>query len=122
MSRRHARTYPEACCAAPRLPVPSLDGGIDPVLAIFKALADPTRLGIFRLIATQDGPVCACDVVDQFTVSQPTIAHHMKVLETAGLISVTREGVWAYYAVRPHGVAIITTALAQTAQPINMAV
>lgn len=73
------------------------------MLAIFKALADGTRLDIFRLIAAQEAPICACDIVDRFDVSQPTIAHHLKVLRTAGLITVSRRGVWAYYAVDPRG-------------------
>jgi ArsR family transcriptional regulator len=73
-------------------------------LRMFKALADETRYAIFRLIAAQEESICACDVVDRFDVSQPTIAHHMKVLREAGLITVTRRGVWAYYAINPRGV------------------
>jgi ArsR family transcriptional regulator, arsenate/arsenite/antimonite-responsive transcriptional repressor len=73
-------------------------------LRMFKALADETRYAIFRLIAAQEESICACDIVDRFDVSQPTIAHHMKVLREAGLITVTRRGVWAYYAVDPRGV------------------
>jgi ArsR family transcriptional regulator len=67
------------------------------LVGVFKALGDPTRLEIFRLIAAQTAPLCVCDVVDRFDVSQPTISHHLKVLRGAGLVSVTRRGVWAYY-------------------------
>lgn len=73
-------------------------------LRMFKALADDTRYAIFRLIVAQDEPICACDVVDRFEVSQPTIAHHLKVLRQAGLITVSRRGVWAYYAADHRGV------------------
>jgi ArsR family transcriptional regulator len=76
----------------------------DQLLAVFKALADGTRLEVFRLIAAQEEPICACDVVDRFDVSQPTIAHHLKVLRQAGLIIVSRRGVWAYYALAPGGI------------------
>ena len=72
---------------------------------MFKALADPTRLDVFRLIAAQEAPLCACDVVDRFAVSQPTISHHLKVLREAGLITVSRRGIWAYYAADPRGLA-----------------
>jgi ArsR family transcriptional regulator len=72
-------------------------------LAVLKALADGTRFDVFRLIAVQDGEICACDIVDRFDVSQPTIAHHLKVLREAGLITVSRRGVWAWYAVDPAG-------------------
>jgi ArsR family transcriptional regulator len=72
-------------------------------LAVLKALADGTRFDVFRLIAVQEGEICACDIVDRFDVSQPTIAHHLKVLREAGLITVSRRGVWAWYAVDPDG-------------------
>ena len=80
-------------------------------MAGFRALGDPTRLEIFRLIAAQEAPVCACDVVDRFAVSQPTISHHLKVLREAGLITVSRRGVWAYYAADPRGLALLREAL-----------
>jgi ArsR family transcriptional regulator len=72
---------------------------------MFRALGDPTRLEIYRLIAAQPGPICVCDVVDRFPVSQPTISHHLKVLREAGLVTVSRRGVWAYYAADPRGLA-----------------
>jgi ArsR family transcriptional regulator len=81
------------------------------MVAAFKALADPTRLDIFRLIAAQAAPICACDVVDRFDVSQPTISHHLKVLREAGLITVSRRGVWAYYAADPRGLELLRASL-----------
>ena len=81
------------------------------VVALFRALADPTRLEIFRMIAGQAAPVCVCDVVDRSDVSQPTISHHLKVLREAGLVSVSRRGVWAYYAADPRGLALLRESL-----------
>jgi ArsR family transcriptional regulator, arsenate/arsenite/antimonite-responsive transcriptional repressor len=100
----------DECCTSPNPPreVPAGDG--ERMLAVFKALADATRLDVFRLIAAQDAPICACDIVDRFDVSQPTIAHHLKVLRTAGLITVSRDGVWAYYAVDPDGLEVLQSA------------
>ncbi|HEV2067240.1 MAG TPA: metalloregulator ArsR/SmtB family transcription factor [Thermomicrobiales bacterium] len=107
MARRSIRIQPEGCCTPPlRSPAP-VEGGSEAIVSRFKALADATRFEIFRLVAAQDAPVCACDIVDRFEVSQPTIAHHMKVLERAGLITVSRQGVWAYYAVDPRGLEAI---------------
>lgn len=101
------RTRPAVCCQEPhgvdRLGI--ADG--DALVAMFKALADATRLDVFRLIAAQDAPICACDVVDRFAVSQPTISHHLRVLRDAGLITVSRRGVWAYYAPDPRGIAAL---------------
>jgi ArsR family transcriptional regulator len=75
----------------------------DRIVAVFRALGDPTRLEIFRLLAAQAGPVCACDVVDRFGLSQPTISHHLRILREAGLVKVSRRGVWAWYETDPHG-------------------
>jgi ArsR family transcriptional regulator len=69
------------------------------VVALLKALGDGTRLEVFRLIAGQENGICVCDIVDRFDVSQPTISHHLKVLRDAGLITVSRRGNWAFYAV-----------------------
>lgn len=100
-----------SCCASPTLP-PSLPApDSERLVAIFKALADATRLDVFRLIAAQPEPMCVCDVVDQFKVSQPTISYHLKVLREAGLITVSRRGVWAYYAADPQGLAVLRNSI-----------
>ena len=92
---------PAACCTNPIIPTP-LTGG-ESLVAGFKALGDVTRLEIFRLIAVQEAPLCACDIVDRFDVSQPTISHHLRVLRDAGLITATKRGVWMHYAVNDRG-------------------
>ena len=105
------KVRPEGCCAVPNEPISLPAAERERLVAAFKALADPTRLDVFRLIAAQEAPICACDVVDRFAVSQPTISHHLKVLREAGLITVSRRGVWAYYAVDPRGLALLRDAL-----------
>ena len=75
------------------------------MVAAFRALGDPTRLEIFRLLAVQDAPVCACDVVDRFGLSQPTISHHLRILREAGLVTTAKRGVWAWYATDARGLA-----------------
>ncbi len=115
------KTRPTGCCQIPNEPIalPAIEG--DRLVAIFKALADPTRFEIFRLVAAQEAPICACDVVDRFQVSQPTISHHMKVLSDAGLVSVSRRGVWAYYAHDPRGLALLRDVIDVFA-PVQLAV
>lgn len=54
----------------------------------FAALADPTRRGIIDRLA--QGEATVSELVDQFDLTQPTISSHIKVLETAGLISRSR--------------------------------
>src|SRR5574341_1971809 len=91
------------CCPPATAPTPLSDDARQRLVAVFRALGDPTRLEVFRLIAAHADPLCVCDVVSQFNVSQPTISHHLKVLREAGLVAVSRRGTWAYYAVDPRG-------------------
>jgi ArsR family transcriptional regulator len=105
------KARPPGCCDIPTDPIPLAAPERERLVAMFKALADPTRLDIFRLVAAQEAPICACDVVDRFQVSQPTISHHMKVLRDAGLVTVSRRGVWAYYAADPRGLAVLREAV-----------
>lgn len=92
------KNRPIECCVAPNVPAALSTDETELLVGVFKALGDPTRLEIFRLIAAQDAPLCVCDIVGRFDVSQPTISHHLKVLREAGLVTVSRRGLWAYYA------------------------
>lgn len=104
---------PVDCCTTPETPEALAPADRLELVTVFKALADPTRLEIFRLIAAQTEPICACDVVDRFEVSQPTISHHLKTLREAGLITVARRGVWAYYGADPAGFELLRSAVFQ---------
>ena len=104
---------PADCCSSP-VPPEELGPGIRArLVAVYRALGDPTRLEIFRLIAAQTAPLCVCDIVDRFDLRQPTISHHLKVLRDAGLVTVSRRGVWAYYTADPAGLALLRGALAE---------
>lgn len=103
MTNRLPVIQPDICCVSEINPDATSSETRTRALSVFKALADGTRFDVFRLIASQNGAICACDIVDRFDVSQPTIAHHLKVLREAGLITCTRRGVWAWYAVGPAG-------------------
>jgi ArsR family transcriptional regulator len=103
------RARPAGCCA-PRAPRPLSRGAQQRLVAIFQALADPTRLEILRLLAAQPGPTCVCDVVDHFDLAQPTISHHLKVLREAGLLQATRRGIWSFYAVDRKGLEALAEA------------
>jgi len=56
-----------------------------PLDATFAALADPTRRAILARLATGEASVKA--LAEPFTMSQPAISKHLRVLERAGLIS-----------------------------------
>lgn len=57
----------------------------------FKALGDPVRLRLLSLIAARaGGEACVCDLADAFTLTEPTISHHLRVLREAGLVACQR--------------------------------
>ncbi|BCA84512.1 transcriptional regulator [Enterococcus saigonensis] len=62
---------------------------------VLKALGDPNRLKIIDLLS--GGSLCACDLLQHFDFTQPTLSHHMKVLEKAGVVVVKKEGIWHHY-------------------------
>lgn len=93
------------CCDAPTAPPPLPEADRERLTAAFRALGDPTRLEMFRLLAAQEAPVCACDVGAGFELSQPTISHHLRILREAGLVTAEKRGVWAWYAPDPRGLA-----------------
>jgi ArsR family transcriptional regulator, arsenate/arsenite/antimonite-responsive transcriptional repressor len=103
-------TVLEACCA-PLQAAPLDDGQAAELAKRFAALADPVRLRLLNLLATSDGAVCACDLVEPVGKSQPTVSHHLKVLREAGLVTSERRGVNVWYAVVPGALEVLRDAL-----------
>ena len=68
---------------------------------IAKALGDPIRLQLVDVLRKHAGKVCVCELVPLFDLSQPTVSHHLKVLRQAGIVESERQGLWAYYYVKP---------------------
>ena len=60
-----------------------------------RALGDETRLSIVEMLT--EGELCACQLLRRFSVTQPTLSHHMKVLSSCGLVNVRKEGKWSHY-------------------------
>jgi len=61
---------------------------MDELSAVFGALADPTRRALLHRLSQGDASVA--ELAEPFSMSQPAISRHLKVLETAGLISRSR--------------------------------
>jgi DNA-binding transcriptional ArsR family regulator len=78
---------------------------------VFEAIAQPTRREILRLLA--EGEMTAGSVASQFTVTQPAISQHLKVLKDVGLITERRDGVRRLYSVRPEGLDDLHSFLAE---------
>lgn len=63
---------------------------------VFKALSDGNRLKILGMLT--GGEICACRILEALSITQPTLSHHMKVLQECGLVTVRKSGRWSYYA------------------------
>lgn len=66
-----------------------------PVIAKFKALADPFRYEVVDLLQQQE--MCVCDLCNRMNIAQSKLSFHLKILREAGLISARQEGRWIYY-------------------------
>ena len=64
---------------------------------LFKALSDKNRLLILDMLSC--GEMCACDIMDGLELTQPTISHHMKILQQAGLVIGDKKGKWMVYSI-----------------------
>lgn len=64
---------------------------------VFKALSDGNRLTILGMLV--NGEICACRILEALSITQPTLSHHMKVLQQCGLVSARKVGQWSYYSI-----------------------
>ena len=85
------------------------------IAPLLKALADPVRLRLMSLVASNPGgEACVCDLNDAFDLTQPTISHHLKVLHDTGLLDREKRGVWAYYRIRPEALTGLSALIASS--------
>ncbi len=66
-----------------------------PLNETFKALSDPNRRKILRLLSR--GDLTAGEIADHFSITKPSISHHLSILKQAGLVSAERRGQNIYY-------------------------
>lgn len=100
------RLKPAGCCV-PQAVKPLSKRTLERVVLVAKAFSDPNRIEMMRLLAQQEGPLCACDIVEHFDLSQPTVSHHLRILKEAGLLRGTRKGLWAFYEAEPAGIGVL---------------
>jgi len=65
---------------------------------ILKAISDPIRLSIIKKLYSKD-ELCACDILDDYKITQPTLSFHMKKLTQCGLVVSRKDGTWVRYKV-----------------------
>ena len=68
---------------------------------IFKAFCDPNRLMILEIL--KDGEQCACKLLEQLNIGQPTLSHHMKILCDSGIVTSRQDGKWTHYSLSQAG-------------------
>ena len=68
---------------------------LEKLAAYHKALSDEKRLGIMKLLEFRE--MCVCELTVALGVTQPNLTHHIKKLESAGLVKSERRGKWVYY-------------------------
>src|SRR5579862_3348432 len=69
--------------------------------AILKALADPKRFELLERIGKASCPLGCSEIRPALAISPATLSHHIKELERAGLIEVTRDGKFHFLSLRP---------------------
>lgn len=69
---------------------------------IFKAFCDENRIRILQLL--QGGEKCACMLLEEMNITQPTLSHHMKILCDSGIVTGRKEGKWMHYSISSEGV------------------
>lgn len=100
-------------CCAPLTQAALSDDDAGRLAQVFKALADPARIKLLSMIGTHDGgEVCVCELIEGFSLTAPTISHHLKVLRESGLITSDRRGTWIYYRLVPQALSELAGLLA----------
>jgi ArsR family transcriptional regulator len=87
-------------CCAPLAASTLSDEEAEATAELFKALADPARVRLVNLLATNGGEVCMCDLIEPVGRAQPTVSHHMKKLVDAGLVEREQRGKWAFFSLK----------------------
>ncbi len=85
---------------------------MDEKIMLFKAFADPNRLLILEMLSC--GEMCACDIMDGLNLTQPTISHHMKILQQSKLVNARKEGKWMMYSINHETVEILQSFIKAT--------
>lgn len=66
---------------------------------IFKALSDPNRLRILKMLQTKS--LCVCEITDVLRLATSTVSKHLSILKSTGFIIETKDGKWVNYLINP---------------------
>lgn len=62
---------------------------------VMKALSDPNRIKIIKML--QHKTLCVCEMKEALQISQPSVSKNLKILEEAGLVEFQKDGLWVNY-------------------------
>lgn len=79
------------------------------ISACFKALSDETRFSIFKQLKGKE--LCACQLLESFRITQPTLSFHMKKLMECGLVTGRKDGIWMRYRINDDAIRGVTSIL-----------
>lgn len=81
---------------------------------LLKALADETRIKIIHLLSKSE--LCACDLLEQVSIGQPTLSYHMKILSECELVHAKKVGVWMHYRINKDVIIKIETLMREISE------
>ena len=93
---------------------------IEKLVEIFKALSDPTRLRLVKLLndcqpgVCSGGSLCVNALAHRLGVTQPAVSQHLRILRQAGLVRGDRQGSFMHYSLDPDGLDKYKAALRET--------
>jgi len=70
---------------------------------VFKALSDPTRLRLVKLLTEHQGALCVNALAHKLSVTQSAVSQHLRVLRQAGLVRGERRGSFVHYSLDQEG-------------------
>ncbi|MCP4745406.1 MAG: helix-turn-helix transcriptional regulator [Desulfobacteraceae bacterium] len=93
---------------------------IEKLSEIFKALSDPTRLRLMKLLGEcqpgicNGGPLCVNALARRLNVTQSAVSQHLRILRTAGFVKGSRKGSFMHYFLDPSGIEKYKSVLCET--------
>lgn len=85
--------------------------------ALLKALADPKRFELLERIAKSSCPLGCTQALSTLAISPATLSHHIKELESAGVIRIERAGKFHFLHLQPEALETLAALLASLARP-----
>jgi ArsR family transcriptional regulator len=70
---------------------------MDEFVRVMKALSDPNRVKLLKML--QERVMCVCELHVALSLAQPTVSKHLKILEEAGLVRREKDGLWVNYTI-----------------------